>query len=115
DGQVQQGALCVGVARDREQDGRHVELVEQLEQARDGRPVDQVAGRQVLEAVALEVAVDRIEVAGQHGVAHALARRRASLRTAVRTASAMKSTWRSVWNAVHRTPTSPSRPRTVVR
>src|SRR4029077_4152342 len=93
---AQEVLLALGVARARKQLRRHAELGEQIEQARHRGAVDQIAGLLILEPVALEVAIDRVEIAGEHGVAHALARRPPSVRTAVRTASAMKSTCRSV-------------------
>src|SRR5262249_38935083 len=92
---AQEVTLRLRVAPDREEHGGGAELLEQREQARHGGAIDEVARRQVLEPVALEMAIDRVEVAGEDGVAHATARLRTRLRTAVRTAAATKSTWAS--------------------
>jgi len=96
DDRAQEILLRLRVAADREQDARNAELVEHLEQPREGGAVDQVARRQTVEAVPLEVPVDGVEIAGEDRVAHATARFGDRLPTAARTAPAMNATCSSV-------------------
>src|SRR4029453_13452616 len=110
---AQEVALRLGIASEREQHAGSAELVEQLGQARHGGAVDEIARWQVLEPVALQVAIDRVEVAGEDGVAHATALLRTRLRTAVRTAAATKSAWESVYCSFHGRTTTRSSARMV--
>src|SRR5262245_1383342 len=102
--------LRLGIAGDGEEHRRDTELGEQLQQTWDRGPVDQIARGDVLEPVSLEMAVDRIEVAGEDSVAHPVARWRSRPYTAARTASAMKSTWSVVYDSFQGRTTMRSRP-----
>src|SRR5262249_22964709 len=102
DSLAQEHALRVGVARDRKEHTGDSHVAEQLEDPRDGLPVDDVTRLDVIESVTLQMAVHRVDVAGEDRVRRRRHRRvflNVNPATARCTALAMWSTGASSYDA----------------